>query len=131
MNQYFMKILPLQLGEGKKGVSMYKQVINDDKAKVNVVVLKNESLDIIAKGIARCHEEDTYNKELGENLANTKAWLQYYNKLSKNTDKELAYAYEIVEYWQKEISRLVSVKHTADAKARVIKEELDNIMKDL
>lgn len=110
---------------------MYKQVINDDKAKVNVVVLKNESLDIIAKGIARCHEEDTYNKELGENLANTKAWLQYYNKLSKNTDKELAYAYEIVEYWQKEISRLVSVKHTADTKARVIKEELDNIMKDL
>lgn len=110
---------------------MFKQVINDDKAKVNVVVLKNEALDIVAKGIARCHAEDTYNKELGENLANTKAWLQYYNKLSKNTDKELAYAYEIVEYWQKEISRLVSVKHTADVKARVIKEELDNIMKDI
>lgn len=110
---------------------MYKQVINDNKAKVNVVVLKNEALDIVAKGIARCHEEDTYNEELGENLANTKAWLQYYNKLSKNTGKELAYAYEIVDFWQKEIIRLTQVQHTADAKAKVIKEELDNIMKDL
>ena len=125
-----MTFIPQHL-EDKEGVNMYKQVINDSKAKVNVVVLKNEALDIVAKGIARCHEEDTYNEELGINLANTKAWLQYYNKLSKNTDKELAYAYEIVEYWQKEISRLVSVKHTADAKARVIQEELDNIMKDI
>lgn len=126
-----MIMLPQPLGEGKKGVNMYKQVINDDKAKVNVVVLKNEALDIVAKGIARCHEEDTYDKELGLNLANTKAWLQYYNKLSKNTSKELEYAYEIVDYWQKEIVHLAQVQHTADAKARIIKEELDNIMKDL
>lgn len=110
---------------------MYKQVINDDKAKVNVVVLKNEALDIVAKGIARCHEEDTYDKELGINLANTKAWLQYYDKLGKAAQKELAYAREIIEYWQNEIMRLTQVQHTADAKSRVIKEELDNIMKDL
>ena len=76
-------------------------------------------------------KEDTYDKELGINLANTKAWLQYYDKLGKATQKELAYAREIVEYWQNEIMRLTQVQHTADAKSRVIKEELDNIMKDL
>ena len=110
---------------------MYKQVINDDKAKVNVVVLKNEALGIIAKGISRCHEEDTYDKELGINLANTKAWLQYYDKLGKETSKELDYAHEILEYWQNEILRLTKVQHIADAKSKIIQEELDNIMKDL
>lgn len=110
---------------------MHKQIISNDESKVNVVILRNDSLGIIAKGVSRCHEEDTYDKELGINLANTKAWAQYYNKLGKETEKELAYAREIVEYWQNEITRLVKVQHTADAKARVIKEELDNIMKDL
>lgn len=110
---------------------MHKQIISNDDSKINVVILRNDSLGIIAKGIARCHEEDTYDKELGINLANTKAWLQYYDKLGKETAKELTYAYDILDYWQKEIVRLAQVQHTADAKARVIKEELDNIMKDL
>ena len=110
---------------------MNKKIYIDEQNRSVVVVLHNNQYRITAKGRAICHETDNFDKEKGINLANTKAWLQYYNKLSKKADKKLAYANEILDYWQKEISNLASVKHRADAKEKVIKEELDNIMKDL
>lgn len=110
---------------------MRKQVISNDDAKVNVVILSNESLGIVAKGVARCHAEDNYDKELGINLANTRAWLQYYDKLGKESSQELDYAYAMIEYWQNESVRLAQVKHLSETKAAAIKEELNNIMKDI
>lgn len=107
---------------------MRKQVISKDEEKLNIVILSNEDLGIVAKGIARCHAEDEYNKEFGISLANTRAWLKYYEKLSKSTIKELQWAEEIRKFWEENISRLTATKKLADTKFAEIKEEYDKMM---
>lgn len=110
---------------------MRKQIISKDEEKLNIVILSNEDLGIVAKGIARCHAEDEYNKEFGISLANTRAWLKYYEKLSKNSVKELEWAKEISHYWEDRVARLVATKKLADTKLDEIKTEYDKIMKTI
>lgn len=107
---------------------MRKQIISKDEEKLNIVILSNEDLGIIAKGVARCHDEDEYNKEFGISLANTRAWLKYYEKLSKSTIKELQWAEEIRKFWEENVSRLTATKKLADSKFAEIKEEYDKMM---
>ncbi len=110
---------------------MRKQIISKDEEKLNIVILSNEDLGIVAKGIARCHAEDEYNKEFGISLANTRAWLKYYAKLSKNSVKELEWAKEISKCWEDRVARLVATKKLADTKFDEIKTEYDKIMKTI
>lgn len=107
---------------------MRKQIISKDEDKLNIVILSNEDLGIVAKGIARCHAEDEYNKEFGISLANTRAWLKYYEKLAKVTESELGWATEIRQVWESEISRLTATKKLADTKFAEIKEEYDKMI---
>lgn len=110
---------------------MRKQIISKDEEKLNIVILSNEDLGIVAKGIARCHAEDEYNKEFGISLANTRAWLKYYEKLGKSTIKELQWAEEIRKFWEGNISRLTATKELADTKLAEIKEEYDKMMETI
>ena len=107
---------------------MRKQIISKDEEKLNIVILSNEDLGIVAKGIARCHTEDEYNKEFGISLANTRAWLKYYEKLAKSSVKNLEWAREIKGIWEDEITRLTTTKKLADTKFAEIKEEYDKMM---
>jgi len=107
---------------------MRKQIISKDEDKLNIVILSNEDLGIVAKGIARCHAEDEYNKEFGISLANTRAWLKYYEKLAKETACELDCATEIRKAWEDEISRLTATKKLADTKYTEIKAEYDKMI---
>jgi hypothetical protein len=107
---------------------MRKQIISKDEDKLNIVILSNEDLGIVAKGIARCHAEDEYDKEFGISLANTRAWLKYYEKLAKSATKELQWAEEIRKFWEEDISRLTATKKLADTKFAEIKEEYDKMI---
>jgi len=107
---------------------MRKQIISKDEERLNIVILSNEDLGIVAKGISRCHTEDKYDKEFGISLANTRAWLKYYEKLSKNSIKELEWAEEIRKCWENEVSRLTATKKLADTKFAEIKEEYDKMI---
>ena len=107
---------------------MEKQIISKDDEKLNIVILYNKDLGIMAKGIARCHAEDEYNKEFGISLANTRAWLKYYKKLAKATESELGWAIEIRKAWEDEITRLTTTKKLANTKFAKIKEEYDKMI---
>lgn len=107
---------------------MRKQIISKDEEKLNIVILSNEDLGIVAKGIARCHAEDEYDKEFGISLANTRAWLKYYEKLANSTVKELQWAEEIRKFWEEDITRLTATKKFADSKFAEIKEEYDKMI---
>lgn len=107
---------------------MLKQVITNKDSKISVVVLTNESLGIKVKGISRCHDEDEYNEELGVKLANTRAWIKYYEKLRSCSLKELEIDKELKECWEDEIARLTKVIHIAETKAQEIREEYEKMI---
>lgn len=110
---------------------MRKQVISKDEEKLNIVILSNDELHIVAKGIARCHGEDIYDKEFGIQLANTRAWLKYYEKLAKESLTELEWANEIKSIWEEKIARLTATQHVANAKYAEIKKEYDKMIETI
>ena len=107
---------------------MEKQIISKDDEKLNIVILYNKDLGIMAKGIARCHEEDKYNKEIGIALANTRAWIKYYEKLSKQTKIELDWSEKALKYWEDKITKCVSAKKMANAKLDKMQEEYNKMI---
>ena len=110
---------------------MRKQIISKDEEKLNIVILSNDELHIVAKGIARCHGEDTYDKEFGIKLANTRAWLKYYEKLAKESLTELEWANEIKRFWEDRIAKLTATQHVANTKYDEIKEEYDKMIETI
>ncbi len=101
---------------------MTRKVISKDENKLNIVILTDEDLGIVAKGISRCHANDEYDKKFGISLADTKAWLKYYKKLKLYSMKELAEAEG--DWW---ITQLTIIKNYANK--RVVEyEEKFNIM---
>ena len=110
---------------------MRKQIISKDEEKLNIVILNNEDLHIVAKGVARCHEDDTYDKDFGLKLANTRAWLKYYEKLSKANAVELEWAKEILSFWEEQIKRLTVTAKVADTKYAEIKAEYDKMIETI
>ena len=51
----------------------------DEAKKVCIIVLKDHFGNTISKGIARCSEDDTFNKDAGLKLANARAWKKYFD----------------------------------------------------
>lgn len=107
---------------------MKKQVISNDEKKVNIVILTNEALNISVKGIARCHEDDTYDKELGIKLANTRAWIKYYTKLGKLLEEDLEFGLDLAKYWQEYAVELQKQVHTAEAKLKELQAEYTELV---
>lgn len=107
---------------------MKKQVISNDEKKVNVVILTNEALSISVKGIARCHEDDTYDKELGIKLANTRAWIKYYTKLGKLLEEDLEFGLDLAKYWQEYTVELQKQVHTAETKLKELQAEYTELV---
>jgi hypothetical protein len=97
---------------------MTRKVISKDEERLNIVILTNETLGIVAKGISRCDVNDNYNREFGIALADTKAWLKYYKKLSKYYTGKLKLTKAGEDWW---ITQLTISKNYADR--RVIEYE--------
>ena len=110
---------------------MKKQVIRNDEHKLNIVILIDKENDIKVKGIAKCHEEDEYNPELGATLANTKAWLKYYEKLELKQETEVAYAEEITQLWQEHLEKVKSNLERTKTKNKEIEAEYEKIIETL
>ena len=107
---------------------MRKQNISKDEEKLNLVILSNEHLGIVAKAIARCHTQDDYNTDFGISLANPRPCLKYHEKLANSSVKNLEWARDIKGIWEDEITRLKTTKKLADTKFAEIKEEYDKMM---
>ncbi len=107
---------------------MKKQVISNDEKKVNIVILTNEAYNISVKGIARCHEDDNYDKELGIKLANTRAWIKYYTKLSKMLGEDLDFGLDLAKFWQEYTVELQKEIHTVDTKLKELQAEYTELV---
>lgn len=80
---------------------MDKKVYINEEAKIVVVVLRNDEHDIIVRGKSKCHDDDTFDKELGIKLATTRAWINYYTKLRNVAKKDLDLFKDMEEYYSK------------------------------
>lgn len=107
---------------------MKKQIISNDDKKVNIVILKNDSLGISVKGISKCHPEDIYDRDKGIKIANTKAWIKYYQTLIKVEKRELDFHNEILEWQKGIIEESQHIMERAENKIPELQAELEKIM---
>lgn len=110
---------------------MRKQVFTNEEKKTVVVVLTNEANGICVRGKAICHESDTFNAELGTNIANTRAWQKYYEKLGKAAENDLEFAKIIAAKWADEVNRITYIKDLAEKKVAEISAEYEEIIKNI
>ncbi len=109
---------------------MNKTVIVKDEEKLAIVILRNEKYGITAKGVARCHPEDTYNSEFGVRLANTKAWLSYYDKFNKFTKKRLKWNKEFLDYYTNVVEKIDGEVADSAKKVEELEAEYTDLLKE-
>jgi hypothetical protein len=107
---------------------MKKQVISKDEIGLNIVILSNEAYGFSVKGISRCHADDTYDKDLGIRIANTRAWIKYYDKLSKFLESSINDVTELKELLDSFITADLAEKAHADSKLEELKAEYAEIV---
>lgn len=104
---------------------MKKQIISNDEQKLNIVILRNDSEEICVKGISKCHPDDVYDKEKGIQIANTKAWIKYYEALAKVNKKLIGFHTDMLEWYQGRVNEDKAVYEMAMSKLPALKEELN------
>lgn len=109
---------------------MEKKVIKQDNT--TIVILKDYSYypAIVVKGIAKCDPRDTFDAELGEKVANAKAWIKYYDKLAKSITSNLD---DITDFIDRLTSKKDNMQDTlvyATEKGARIREELEELIKE-
>ena len=110
---------------------MRKQVFVNEEKRTAVVVLNNEANGILVRGKAVCHETDTFDAELGVNIANTRAWIKYYEALDKVCNEDLETISEISAYWTEIAADTARIKELAAKKLASIKEEYTKIIENI
>lgn len=110
---------------------MNKKVITNDEAKINIVILRNEKYGIEVKGISKCHPDDTYDKDLGLYLANSRAWIKYYKMLNKAMIEELDCGKLFLDRIQKELGIIEETIQNNEAKLKLIEEDYTNKIKGI
>lgn len=103
----------------------------DEKNKVCVVVLKNQWHETIAKGIARCSEDDEFNQEAGLALANARAWDKYFDLALKEEARDLKCCEGVIETWNVAVNRHKKNIETLTEKSAAIKKELEELLSNL
>lgn len=84
---------------------MEKYEYVDEKNKICVVVLKDHWGSTLAKGIARCSEDDTFNASAGLKLANARAWNKYFDGAIKECNRYIAGAKNCIAHWEKDLAK--------------------------
>lgn len=110
---------------------MKKQVINKNEEGMCIVILGNEHYGILVKGISKCHPDDTYDPVLGEKIANSRAWIKYYEKLKKVLSNELECLEELRDYFTNSIEELKITKENAYNKYDEILADYEETLKNL
>lgn len=110
---------------------MRKQIISNAEQKMNIVILSDEATNIIAKGISRCHDGDEYNEELGIRIANTRAWLKYYEKLAKYNQRRINNLQEYAAIIDARMAQADYTINLANVRAEQIKKEYEELLKNV
>lgn len=77
----------------------------DEAKKVCVVVLKDNCGITVARGISRCSEDDTFNKEAGLKLANVRAWKKYFDSAITDCERYIEGAKNCIAFWEKDLAK--------------------------
>lgn len=110
---------------------MNKTIIVKDDEKLAIVILRNENYGITAKGVARCHPEDEYDSEFGVRLANTKAWLNYYDKFNRFSKNRLKWNKQTLDVFTKRVEKIQGEVDNSNAKLEELKAEYTELLKEL
>ena len=110
---------------------MEKFVHVDDKNKVCVVVLKNEWNETVAKGIARCSEDDEFNTEAGVTLANARAWSKYFDLAIKEETEGIQVCESLINTWTEAADKHRRNIEALQEKSTTIKKELEDLLSTL
>lgn len=110
---------------------MRKQVINNEQEKLSIVILSNDSYGILAKGISRCHPDDNYDPEIGEKIANSRAWIKYYDKLKRFADRELEWVEDMEQHYAKRVNEYKDLRENATNKYNEIIADYNETLKNL
>ena len=110
---------------------MEKFVHVDEKNKVCVVVLKNEWKQTVAKGIARCSEDDEFNAEAGVTLANARAWSKYFDLAIKEETDGIQVCESLINTWTEAANKHRRNIEALQEKSTTIKKELEDLLSTL
>ena len=110
---------------------MEKFVHVDEKNKVCVVVLKNEWNETVAKGIARCSEDDEFNTEAGVTLANARAWSKYFDLAIKEETEGIQVCESLINTWTEAADKHRRNIEALQEKSTTIKKELEDLLSTL
>lgn len=110
---------------------MEKFVHIDEKNKVCVVVLKNEWNTTVAKGIARCSEDDEFNAEAGVTLANARAWSKYFDLAIKEETEGIQVCESLINTWTEAADKHKRNIEALQEKSTTIKKELEDLLSTL
>ena len=103
----------------------------DEANKVCVVVLKDHFGDTISKGIARCSEDDTFDREAGLKLANARAWKKYFDYSIKACQHDIERAKRIVSYYEEDIARAGKNLDILNSKRADLENEIEELLGNL
>lgn len=110
---------------------MEKYVHIDEKNKVCVVVLRNEWKETVAKGIARCGDDDEFNTEAGIALANARAWSKYFDIAIKEESEDIQVCESLINTWTEEANKHRKNVEILQEKSTTIKKELEDLLSTL
>lgn len=107
-----------------------KFVILEDQGKI-IAILNDKDNDIKVRGIAICHEGDTFNVEIGKKLSNLYALRKYYNKKVKQSEDKLKYIESVMVDLAEMVTKRKAVVEYSTSKLETIKQEIDELLKTL
>lgn len=103
----------------------------DEENKVCIVVLKNRFGTTIAKGISRCSEDDTFDKEQGIKLASARAWKKYFDIAIKECERHIAGAKYCISRWEEDITKESGNLAILQGKKADLEKELEELLSNL
>ena len=103
----------------------------DEKNRVCVVVLKDHWGDTVAKGIARCSEDDTFDKEAGLKLANARAWDKYFDIAIKDCQRYINGAKSCIASWERDLAREEKNLEILNSKKADLEKETEELLSSL
>lgn len=103
----------------------------DEAKKVCVVVLKDHYGITVARGISRCSEDDTFNKEAGLKLANARAWKKYFDGAISDCERYIVAAKNCIAHWEKDLAKEEENLKILTGKRADLEKETEELLSNL
>jgi hypothetical protein len=103
----------------------------DEAKKVCVVVLKDHWGDTVAKGMARCSDDDTFNKDAGLKLANARAWNKYFDVAIKDCKRYINGDKSCIASWERDLAKEEKNLEILNSKKADLEKETEELLSSL